>query len=127
MAAKDRDLMALLETASPDGGVGWLDVLTRTLDSDPGTAERAYAPDELDNGLALCTLHHKLFDLGALGLDLELQVQVSAAFSARTSAGRAVYDLHGLPLRPRPGTLVPAARHVEWHRDEVFKGEPLSA
>jgi putative restriction endonuclease len=83
-------------------------------------------PDALDNGLALCALHHKLFDLGVLGLDLELQVQVSAAFSARTSAGRAIYDLHGLPLRPRPGTLVPAARHLEWHHREVFKGEPLS-
>jgi len=35
-------------------------------------------PDALDNGLAVCALHHKLFDLGVLGLDLELQVQVSA-------------------------------------------------
>ena len=34
---------------------------------------------------------------------------------------------HGLPLRPRPGTLVPAVRHLEWHRHEVFKSEPLSA
>jgi len=43
MAAKDRDLMALLETASPARGAGWLDMLTRTLNSDPGAAERAYA------------------------------------------------------------------------------------
>jgi DNA-binding transcriptional MerR regulator len=43
MAAKDRDLMALLETASPARGTGWLDVLARTLNSDPGAAERAYA------------------------------------------------------------------------------------
>jgi len=43
MAAKDRDLMALLETASPASGTGWLDVLTQTLNSDPGAAERAYA------------------------------------------------------------------------------------
>jgi DNA-binding transcriptional MerR regulator len=48
MAAKYRDLMALLETAAPArgtgaGGTGWLDVLTRTLDSDPGAVERAYA------------------------------------------------------------------------------------
>jgi DNA-binding transcriptional MerR regulator len=48
MAAKDRDLMALLETAAladgaGAGATGWLDVLTRTLDSDPGAAERAYA------------------------------------------------------------------------------------
>jgi hypothetical protein len=43
MAAKDRDLMALLETAAPARGTGWLDVLTRTLNSDPGAVERAYA------------------------------------------------------------------------------------
>ena len=43
MAAKDRDLMALLETASLAHGTGWLDVLTRTLNSDPGATERAYA------------------------------------------------------------------------------------
>ena len=43
MAAKDRDLMALLETASPARGTSWLDVLTRTLNADPGAVERAYA------------------------------------------------------------------------------------
>jgi putative restriction endonuclease len=84
-------------------------------------------PDALDNGLALCALHHKLFDLGALGLDASLRVQVSAAFTARTIAGRALYDLDGRPLAPRPGTSVPAAEHVSWHRREVFKGAPLLA
>jgi putative restriction endonuclease len=84
-------------------------------------------PDALDNGLALCTLHHKLFDLGALGLDDSLRVQVSAAFTARTTAGRALYDLDERPLSPRPGTSVPAAEHVSWHRREVFKGRPLLA
>jgi DNA-binding transcriptional MerR regulator len=43
MASKDRDLMALLETASPALGAGWLDVLTRTVNSGPGAVERAYA------------------------------------------------------------------------------------
>ena len=58
MAAKDRDLMALLETAAPARGTGgrgagalgagapgtgWLEELTRTLDSEPGAVERAYA------------------------------------------------------------------------------------
>ena len=84
-------------------------------------------PDSLDNGLALCALHHKLFDLGALGLDTELRVMVSAKFSARTPAGRAVYDLHGHELAPRPGTPLPAPAHVEWHSQQVFKGEPLAA
>lgn len=84
-------------------------------------------PDDLDNGLALCVLHHKLFDLGVLGLDLNLRVLVSAIFSARTSAGRAVYELHRRPLTPRPGTITPSAEHITWHTREVFKGKPLAA
>lgn len=43
MAAKDRDLMALLETVSTTHGGGWLDMLTEELGSDPGAVERAYA------------------------------------------------------------------------------------
>jgi putative restriction endonuclease len=84
-------------------------------------------PDDLDNGLALCVLHHKLFDLGVLGLSLDLQVLVSGMFTARTSAGRAVYELHGLSLTPRPGTSTPSAEHLTWHAREVFKGQPLAA
>lgn len=84
-------------------------------------------PDSADNGLALCSLHHKLFDLGVLGLDPSFRVLVSGSFSARTPAGRAVYELHGQKLSPRPGTLLPAAPHVSWHASQVFKGEPLAA
>ena len=60
-------------------------------------------PDELDNGLAPCMLHHKLFDRGMLGLDDDRGLVVSQRFTARTPTGRAVYDLHG-----RTGT---PARH----------------
>jgi putative restriction endonuclease len=84
-------------------------------------------PDALDNGLALCVLHHKLFDLGVLGLDAAMRVPVSAVFTAPTTAGRAVYDLHGHELQPRSGTTLPASRHVSWHTREVFKGRPLAA
>ncbi|MBO4208347.1 restriction endonuclease [Micromonospora echinofusca] len=84
-------------------------------------------PDSLDNGLALCVLHHKLFDFGALGIGDDLRISVSATFTARTPAGQALYDLHGRALRPRPGTPAPAPEHVDWHRREVFKGRPLAA
>lgn len=84
-------------------------------------------PDDLDNGLALCVLHHKLFDLGLLGLDAAFRVLVSATFSARTAAGRAVYGLHGHELHPRPGTVLPGLVHVAWHTREVFTGAPLAA
>jgi len=66
-------------------------------------------PDTVDNGLALCALHRKLFDRGALGLDDDLRIKVSTEFSTRTGVGRLLYDLHGRPLRPRPGTTMPAA------------------
>ncbi len=84
-------------------------------------------PDVADNGLALCSLHHKLFDRGALGLDGQMRVKVASVYGARTDQGRAVYDLHERELRPRPGTALPAERHVAWRDREVFKGEPLVA
>ena len=83
-------------------------------------------PDELDNGLALCSLHHKLFDRGALGLSLNHVVLVSDRFHA-SGTGRSTYELHGKPLTPRPGTPLPAVEHLEWHAREVFQGASLSA
>jgi putative restriction endonuclease len=84
-------------------------------------------PDDLDNGLTLCALHHKLFDRGVLGVDLDLRVHVSTTYTARTRAGRALYDLHGNQIQARPGTAMPAADHLRWHRRWVFKGRPLAA
>jgi putative restriction endonuclease len=84
-------------------------------------------PDSDDNGLALCSLHHKLFDRGAIGLDGNHRIQVSASYSARTDSAKRVYDLHGQPLRPRRGTALPADEHVTWHIAQVFKGDRLSA
>jgi len=54
-------------------------------------------PDSLDNGLALCVLHHKLFDLGALGLDLALCVQGLGDVHRPHARGSCV-------VPPRPGT-----------------------
>jgi putative restriction endonuclease len=82
-------------------------------------------PDDLNNGMALCSLHHKLFDRGALGLDQEYRILVSGVFSARTEAARRIYELHSQPLRPRRGTALPHLEHVGWHGREVFRGRPL--
>jgi putative restriction endonuclease len=61
-----------------------------------------------------------------LGLDETLRVLVSTAFTARTTAGRAIYDLHHRSLSPRPGTPTPASAHIAWHKREVFKAHPLT-
>ncbi|MFP8939834.1 phosphorothioated DNA-binding restriction endonuclease [Streptomyces fenghuangensis] len=79
-------------------------------------------PDEPSNGLALCALHHALFDLGALGLTLDLRIRVSPRYTARGPAGRAVGALDGAPLaRPRPGLPPVDPVFVKWHDRQVFK------
>lgn len=65
MAAKDREILALLETAAPARGTGWLSELTRVLDSDPGAAEQAYA------------VYARLDELAALAAD-DPQVEETA-------------------------------------------------
>lgn len=84
-------------------------------------------PDTPDNGLALCSLHHKLFDRGAVGLSRGHRIRVSELFSARTDAAKRIYDLHGKQLTPRRGTTLPAVEHIDWHAGQVFKGVALSA
>ncbi|BAJ31613.1 MULTISPECIES: phosphorothioated DNA-binding restriction endonuclease [Kitasatospora] len=83
-------------------------------------------PDAVDNGLCLCSLHHKLFDKGVLGLGEGHRVLVSRRFVGRGEASRQqVLALAGRPvIGPQPGTLPVADRHRKWHTDQVFHGEP---
>ncbi|WP_327268650.1 HNH endonuclease [Streptomyces sp. NBC_01218] len=79
-------------------------------------------PDEVRNGLALCALHHALFDIGVLGLLPDLRIQVSPLYVARTRAGHAVDALHGQWVaEPRPGKPGIAEEFVLWHGRQVFK------
>jgi DNA-binding transcriptional MerR regulator len=52
MAAKDREVMALLETVSGAHGAGWLGKLTEGMGDDPGAIERAHAVYALLDELA---------------------------------------------------------------------------
>ena len=83
-------------------------------------------PNHLDNGLALCSLHHKLFDRGVLGLSTEHEVHVSRHYKASSARGQAVYDLVGVRLNPRPGTALPAPKYIEWHCQQVFHGPAVA-
>jgi putative restriction endonuclease len=83
-------------------------------------------PDEVDNGLCLCSLHHKLFDKGVLGLGDGHRILVSQSFVGRSPAAREhVTALAGRPLiGPQPGTPPIAAAHRSWHTSQVFHGSP---
>jgi putative restriction endonuclease len=83
-------------------------------------------PDAVDNGLCLCSLHHKLFDKGVLGIGEGHRVLVSQRFVGHsTSAREHVIALAGRTLvGPQPGTSPVAASHRSWHTGQVFHGTP---
>jgi putative restriction endonuclease len=79
-------------------------------------------PDEPDNGLALCSLHHVALDRGALTLDDDLRIHVS-----QDAVGAAAHDhlfrFLGTRIRgPQRSAPEPNRRHLEWHRAQVFRG-----
>jgi putative restriction endonuclease len=81
-------------------------------------------PDQLDNGLALCAIHHRALDRGIVGVTAEHRISVSHRFNGGRRARELIIDLAGRPLgRPQPGMPSPAAAHLAWHGREVFKGE----
>lgn len=81
-------------------------------------------PDRVDNGLALCVLHHRLFDRGALGLDPGHRILVSQYVMLREEeAPVPVKTLVGRPIRqPQGGYDAPAAAFITWHRRNLFVG-----
>ena len=84
---------------------------------------QALGPDAPDNGLALCVLHHKLFDLGAWRIDDDLTIRVSDKVRGTSSSARQLLDLNGQPMaRPIHDEMRPNPAFVAWHRREVFKG-----
>ena len=82
--------------------------------------------DVVSNGLALCGVHHKALDLGAMGLEGKgggYRVLVSGRVRGRSPAARRLVGLRGKGIRgPRRVADAPDRGVVEWHRVEVFRG-----
>lgn len=89
---------------------------------------QAGGPDTEDNGLALCSLHHKLLDLGAYTVDPHGVVLVSDRVTGTDGFTESLMRHHTKLVRkaqrPESG---PKPAHLNWHRREVFKGEPRHA
>jgi len=83
-------------------------------------------PSDEPNGLALNSLHHKLFDLGAftLSLDKVPRVMVSRLAVGGGAVKSMLLDWHGKPIQePQDKRWLPDPNHIQWHQQEVFKGE----
>lgn len=86
---------------------------------------QAGGPDDETNGMALCVLHHKIFGLGAFTLDSGLTILVSEKANGAQQFEEALLRFHGENLRkPQRPEFVPHGRFTDWHRREVFKGQP---
>lgn len=81
----------------------------------------AAGPDTPDNGLALCTLHHRAFDAGALGLDAERRILVSQDLTGGDVVARTLLALRGAPVREPIAEAAPSEAHMRWHREQVFR------
>ena len=88
----------------------------------------AGGPSKVLNGLALCSIHHKALDRGALGLAPVVggfKVLISAKVYGESDATRWFWDCHNAPLRsPRSSEFKPKAEFVKWHTREVFRDPP---
>jgi putative restriction endonuclease len=84
---------------------------------------QAGGPDEEANGLALCTLHHKLFDRGVFTLSNSMSVIVSEAANGTRGFQEWVVIFHGKAIRPpQRSAYYPDENWVAWHVREVFHG-----
>lgn len=84
----------------------------------------AGGPDLEVNGLALCTMHHKLFDRGAFTLSESLEVLVSNRVYGTQGFEEWLMRFHGKKLRyPQSRDYLPHHNFRTWHVREVFRGE----
>jgi putative restriction endonuclease len=88
----------------------------------------AGGPDIESKGLALCTLHHKLFDYGVFRIEpSNWQIRVSRSASFFNSAETYMRDFNNQKmLLPHCGEFLPDAAFLSWHRREIFKELPQS-
>ncbi len=84
---------------------------------------QAGGPDQENNGLALCSLHHKLFDRGAFAINKNMQLVVAENTHGTHGFTEWLLAYHGKEIRsPQRPSYYPEPKFVAWHVKEVFKG-----
>jgi putative restriction endonuclease len=77
----------------------------------------------VDNGLALRTDLHRLFDRGYVTVDEHHRFVVGRRLKEDFHNGRSYYGLHGQFLQlPKLPASHPAPAALAWHREQVFLG-----
>jgi len=83
---------------------------------------QAGGPDTVQNGLALCVLHHKLFDRGAITISRAYEVELSEHLHGGDAFRVQFLMFHGRRIRePQSPGYLPAGEYLDWHRRQVFQ------
>jgi putative restriction endonuclease len=81
-----------------------------------------FGPDTIENGITLCSLHHKLFDQGAWSITNEWTVAVSQVFVGRSELVQRLIRRAGTEIiGPQSAQPRVIDEHLEWHREQVFR------
>jgi putative restriction endonuclease len=84
---------------------------------------QAEGPDLETNGLALCSLHHKIFDLGAFTVRPDSFTLVFSQHTAMSDATKVrLLSHHGVGIiLPQSERFYPSRQRLHWHATQVFK------
>ncbi len=83
---------------------------------------QAGGPDNVNNGLALCAIHHKALDRGAVGLTDNLTVMISAELHGQSWVREWFNAFKGMPINyPTRTEWLPNPEYIIWHSKEVFR------
>ena len=84
---------------------------------------QAGGPDREQNGIALCSLHHKLFDRGVFTLNDNMLFQVAENAHGTHGMDEWLMCYHGEEIRkPQRPDYFPENNYINWHVREVFRG-----
>lgn len=85
---------------------------------------QAGGPDTEMNGLALCSLHHKLFDRGAFALSDQLEIRISDDAHGSVGFEEWLLRFRGKKINhPQSLSYCPKIDYIIWHVREVFQGD----
>ena len=86
---------------------------------------QAEGPNVPANGLALCSLHHRLFDRGAFTLSHQFKILVSSEAHGSVGFEEWLLRFHDRDITfPKKRSHYPRKKFINWHARQVFQGNP---
>lgn len=81
-----------------------------------------HGPCNINNGLALCSIHHQAFDKGVIAISNNLEVKISKMLNGSRIVDELFYKFEGQKIfQVRNPEWFLKQEYLEWHQTEVFK------